>query len=79
MWTDHIWGQGGILWDRWVVEKIADCVGNFMVACSFRSVGDSFEWPFVGVYGPKDDVERKLLWDELVDLMSWWEVPWYWR
>jgi hypothetical protein len=28
------------------------------------------------VYGPNDDVERKYLWDELVGLMSWWELPW---
>lgn len=72
---------GGILlmWDKRVVEKIEDCVGNFMVACSFRSVSDSFEWAFVGVYGPNNDVDRELLWDELVSFMSCWEVLWYWR
>jgi hypothetical protein len=50
--------SGGIflMWDRRVGKKIEDCVGNVMVACSFRSVSDSFEWDFVGVYGPNDDV-----------------------
>jgi hypothetical protein len=28
-----------------------------------------------GVYGPNDDVER-CLWDELVGLMSLWEMSW---
>jgi hypothetical protein len=29
------------------------------------------------VYGPNDDAERKCLWDELVGLMSCWEVSWH--
>jgi hypothetical protein len=28
------------------------------------------------VCGPKDNVDRKCLWDELVDLVSWWELSW---
>ena len=28
------------------------------------------------MYDPNDDAERRGLWDELADLMSWWEVPW---
>jgi hypothetical protein len=28
------------------------------------------------VYGPHDDVETKCLWDDLVGLMSLWEVSW---
>jgi hypothetical protein len=46
-----------------VAEKIEDCVWSFFVACSFRSVSDTFEWTFVGVYGPNDDNDMKLLWD----------------
>lgn len=30
----------------------------------------------MSVYGPNDDVDKKCFWDELVGLMSWWEVPW---
>jgi hypothetical protein len=53
-----------------------ECVGSFIVVCSFRCVSDSFEWAFEGVYGPNNDYDRKLLWDELGGLMSWWEKPW---
>jgi hypothetical protein len=41
-----------------------------------RNVDDNFVWAFRGVYGPNDDVERRVLWDELAGLMSWWEVQW---
>jgi hypothetical protein len=58
-----------------VVEKV-EYVGWFVVACSFRCITKFFEWAFVGVYGPNDDVERRCLWDELVGLMSLWERPW---
>jgi hypothetical protein len=39
-------------------------------------VSDNFEWAFAVVYGPNNDHDRKLLWDELVGIMSWWEKPW---
>jgi len=35
-----------------------------------------FVWAFGGVYGPNDDGERRLLWDEMAGLMSWWDRPW---
>jgi hypothetical protein len=65
-----------LMWDKRVVEKIEDCLGRYTVACSFRSVGDNFEWAFAVVYGPNDHHERKRLWDELVGRISWWEMPW---
>ena len=70
--------SGGILlmWDRRLVEKFEVCVGCFIIVCSFQSVSDNFEWAFAGVYGPNDDNDRQLLWDELVSIMSLWEVPW---
>jgi hypothetical protein len=43
---------------------------EFSVASSFRSVNDNFDSAFAGVYGPNDDVGRKLLWDKLISLMS---------
>ena len=64
------------MWDRWMVEKIEECVGNFVVACSFRSLIENFEWTFACVYGPNNDVDKNCLWDELVGAMSWWEVYW---
>jgi hypothetical protein len=44
--------------------------------CSFRSVSDKFEQAFAGMYGPNNEYDRKLLWDELGGIMSWWEKPW---
>jgi hypothetical protein len=58
--------------DRRVVEKIENCVESYTIACSFRNV----VWAFRGVYGPNDDGEKRYLWDELVGLMSWWELSW---
>jgi hypothetical protein len=70
--------SGGILimWDRRIVEKMDVYVGEFVVACSFRSVADDFSWAFAGVYGPNFDSLRSSLWDELAGLSSWWELPW---
>jgi hypothetical protein len=28
------------------------------------------------VYGPNDDGERRVLWNEMAGLMSWWDRPW---
>jgi hypothetical protein len=30
----------------------------------------------VGIYGPNVDNDRKMLWDALVGLISWWDLPW---
>lgn len=45
--------SGGILviWDGRVVEKIEECVGEYIVACSFINIEDGFSSVFVGVYG----------------------------
>jgi hypothetical protein len=69
---------GGILlmWDRRVVEKVEAYVGEFVVACSFKNVSDGFSWAFAGVYGPQSISSRRLLWEELAGLLSWWELPW---
>jgi hypothetical protein len=50
--------------------------GGILVACSFRSVDDNFEWAFACVYGPNDNNDKKMLWDELAGLISWWELSW---
>jgi hypothetical protein len=69
------------MWDRWVAEKIEECVGRFTLACSLCDTDDYFVWAFGeegegggGVYGLNDDGDRWLLWDELAG----WEMPWYW-
>ena len=70
--------SGGILlmWDRRVVEKIDEAVGLFSVSCKFRSIADQHEWAFSGVYGPHSDGERRVMWDELAGIASWWGTPW---
>jgi hypothetical protein len=30
----------------------------------------------VGVYGPNFDRDRRLLWDDLAGMLSWWNSPW---
>jgi exonuclease III len=54
----YVGASGGILllWDRRVVTKVDVCLGNFVVASSFRNVDDGLEWAFVGVYGPNGDI-----------------------
>jgi hypothetical protein len=64
------------MWGWRIVEKLDVYVGEFVVACSFRSVVDDFSWAFAGVYGPNIDTFRSSLWEELVGLIYWWELPW---
>jgi len=65
-----------IMWDKRIVEKIDVFVGEFVLACSLRSVENDFSWAFAGVYGPNLDALRSSLWDELAGLSSWWVLPW---
>lgn len=69
-------GRIVLVWDRRVVEKVEECVGAFSIDCSFRSVEDNFEWDFACVYRPNDDHDKKMLWDELAKLISWWDLSW---
>ena len=64
------------MWDRRLVEKLEEAVGDFSVSCRFRNVRDNFEWAFTGVYGPNVDREKRLMWEELAGLYSWWNLPW---
>jgi len=63
-----------LMWNRRVVEKIDECVGEFIIACSIRNVEDHFTWAFAGVC-PNSNGDRRLLWDELADLLNWWNIP----
>jgi len=60
-----------IMWDKRIVGKIDVFMGEFVLACSFRSVEDEFFWAFARVYGPYLDALRCSLWDELAGLSSW--------
>ena len=65
-----------IMWDNRVVEKVEECVGAYTLAVSFRNVVDCSVWAFVGVYGLNPDRDRRLLWDELVSVLSFWNLSW---
>jgi hypothetical protein len=52
------------MWDRRAVTKMEECVGRFSITCSFRSICNDVQWAFVGVYGPNNDNDRRVLWDE---------------
>lgn len=58
-----------------MVESIEECIGNFMVPCSYKNMVDGFSWAFVG-YMPNVDNKRKDLWDELAGVGIWWKLPW---
>jgi hypothetical protein len=75
---DSCGASGGILilWDKRVVEKIEDCFGVYSLAVKFRFIEDNTLWAFAGVYGPNHARDRRILWDELAGLMSWWIMPW---
>ena len=62
------------MWDTRVVNKVEEAVGRFSVSCRFTNVSDQFVWAFTGVYGPNSVRDRRLLWEELFGLNSWWNV-----
>ena len=64
------------MWDRKVLEKLEDVVGQFSVSCKFRNIEDNFEWDFSSVYSPIVDREKRLLLEEFAGLYSWWNLPW---
>lgn len=41
-----------------VVEKMDDCVADFTVAKSFKTVANIYQWAFAGVYGPHSNIAR---------------------
>lgn len=62
--------------DRRVVEKIKEFIREYTVACSFKNVAENFLWAFVGVYGSNLDSKRGPLWEEIVGVHNWCELPW---
>ena len=44
---------------------LEEAVGDFLVSCRFRNVGDNFEWAFIGVYGPNVYRDKRLMWEEV--------------
>jgi hypothetical protein len=65
-----------ILWDKRVVEKIENCIGVYTLAIKFTNIEDGSIWAFAWAYGPNHASDRRILWKELVGMMSWWTMPW---
>lgn len=65
-----------VMWDKRVVKCIEEVVGTFSISCKFKNVLDRFIWAFSRVHGPNADCERHYLWEELLRVFNWWEVPW---
>lgn len=40
------------------IDLVDHYVGDFLVACHFRSIDDGAGWAFAGVYGPNSDSSR---------------------
>ena len=70
--------SGGILlmWDRRVVDKVEQAVGEYSITCEFQNTEDDLNWVYSGVYGPIIDGNIRQLWEELAGLDSWCNVPW---
>ena len=64
------------MWDRKVLEKLEEIVGSFTVSIWWQGVVDGFIWVCLGVYCPNDNSARGQMWDELVGIMHYWNVPW---
>lgn len=62
-------------WDKRLV-KVYECVGDYTLAVSFKNIVHHSIWALAGVYGPNSSRDRRLLWDELVGLRCWWNLPW---
>ena len=75
---DAVQTAGGVLmmWDRRVLERLEFMVDSFFVFVRWQRVGDGFSWACSGVYGPIDNNARGLMWDELVGIQQYWNVPW---
>lgn len=77
LYSSSIGALGGILvmWDRRAVEKLDEAVGQFLVSCRIGMRGTILNG-FFGLYGPNVDREKRLMWEELEGLNSWWSLPW---
>ena len=68
-------GEILLMWDRRVLERTEVLVGSFSVSVRWQGVGDGFSWACSGVYDPIDNNAKGLMWDELVGVQQYWNVP----
>ena len=65
-----------MMWDGKVLEKLEVMVGSFSVSVWWQDVRDGFIWACFGVYGPNHNNLRGQMWDELIGIQQYWDVPW---
>jgi exonuclease III len=65
-----------IMWYKRVVEKDRRVCGGVHPGCYLMKSCRSIHLAFAGVYGPNSDRDRRHLWDELVGMLNWWNLPW---
>ena len=65
-----------MMWDRRALERLEVTVGQFSVLVQWQGLGNGFIWACSGVYGPNDNNLRGQIWDELIGIQQFWEVPW---
>lgn len=56
-------------------EKMEECLEKFTMACPFKNIEDGYQQAFLAVCGPNLDKTRRLLWDELEEPCSIWDLP----
>ena len=74
--ADQTAGGVLIMWDRRVLKKLEVLVGLFSASVQCKGVEDGFIWACSGVYGPNHNNVRGYMWDELVGIQQYWNVPW---
>ena len=73
-----IGSSGGILiiWDKGVLELEDFCCGFHSLSLVCKSLQDNFRWVLSGVYGPCGVGSSRVLWNELENVRTRWNLPW---
>ncbi|KAK1288910.1 hypothetical protein QJS10_CPB19g00866 [Acorus calamus] len=74
---DAIGASGGILtcWNSAFWKRVDISVGRFSLSVLLEDASSGFKWCCSGIYGPQEDGERLLLWEELSAIKARWNVP----
>lgn len=64
------------MWDKRYWECVDSHQGYYTDSCMLESVQKDFRWCFSGVYGPRIDSERNILWEELAATRGLWNDHW---
>lgn len=65
-----------IMWNRRAIDLVNHYVGNYVLACHFRSIDNGVEWGFADIYWPTLNSNRRSLWDEMASIYACWNIQW---